>query len=397
LNKTALAKSQSVLNSLLLRWPKWVVFGWCRKDLDKYNPHNALKYLVLRQLSYSLDVLEEVSREKKRKKTGPRKDSHSSLQYWAYVLYAPLFMHGPVMLYHNFRSSPAANVKVNALGIREKTENPSQRVVLSRVVHQFTLTLGRLSSGLILLCAMIATTSVLIFALQTFYMPTIVFLKMHCPSLQVQPMNLQGPEYFVYGQMLLMFIFLNSHVIFGSSRAMAILDGVEAPNDTPVSHLRSSLSVRQHWKKFHVSWRDFFLRYIYSFSNGDFEGLVLVIAFSSFIHGFYAQWFLWGLVNLVAISLERVLFSKKKSRGKGTKIVMSTVNQTLAFVLQLMIFIPFSIVSKPSQGDPVDRSRYMALSFRALASFALWNFGFSLFNCLRIIAPQTNRERHHFW
>ena len=56
---------------------------------------------------------------------------------------------------------------------------------------------------------------------------------------------------------------------------------------------------------------------------------------------------------------------------------MSTVNQTLAFVLQLMIFIPFSIVSKPSQGDPVDRSRYMALSFRALASFALWNFGFS--------------------
>jgi len=123
-------------------WPAWLVYGWFRKQKSLFSPWKTYRYLALRQLSYSLDVLEEVSREKKRKNTSPRKDSHSSLQYWAYILYAPLFMHGPVMLYHNFRSSPAANVKVNALGIREKIENPSQRVVLSRVVHQFTLTLG---------------------------------------------------------------------------------------------------------------------------------------------------------------------------------------------------------------------------------------------------------------
>mmetsp|Transcript_10849 Transcript_10849/g.27842 ORF Transcript_10849/g.27842 Transcript_10849/m.27842 type:complete len:236 (-) Transcript_10849:252-959(-) len=235
--------------------------------------------------------------------------------------------------------------------------------------------------------------------MHTFYMPTIFFMKIHDPAFQVDPMNLKGPEYFVYGQMFLMFIFLQSHVVFGSCRALAAMDGVHAPNDTPVSHLRSSLSVRQHWNNFHVSWRDFFLRYIYSFSSGGIEGIVLVILFSSFIHGFYAQWYLWGALNFLIITLEQVAHTKRIVRDMDKRIVVAALNQTLAFLLQLLFFVPFSVVSKPVQSESM--SSYFTLSLEGLVYFGFFNFFFSIFNCTRVLAPAKRFYNGHsyssFW
>ncbi|MAD20225.1 MAG: hypothetical protein CMJ52_08590, partial [Planctomycetaceae bacterium] len=387
-------------------WPVWLVHGWCRKQSVPFSPLKTFRYLVLRQLSYSLDVLDEVSRQRKGRKSRPREEEveHSSLQYWAYMLYAPLYMHGPCMQYRHFRASPAASLKVNHVPTMRNMDNmvdkSAERSVVSQVAQRASLMYGRVSVGLHQLLGILAAVLALLVALQTFYMPTIFFLKIHNPSMLVEPVNLRGSEYFVYGQMFLMFVFLHSHVIFGSSRALALMDGVHAPNDTPVSHLRSSLSVRQHWNSFHVSWRDFFLRYIYSFARGNVEGVLLVLVFSSFIHGFYAQWYLWGFLNFVAITSEQIMYAKHNIRSAATKIVLATFNQTLAFVLQLMIFLPFSMVSYPDvQGIS---HTYFAFSVNALCLFALWNLLFSLFNSARIIRSgnQKSSDGNHampFW
>ena len=57
-----------------------------------------------------------------------------------------------------------------------------------------------------------------------------------------------------------------------------MVDDVDAPNDTPVSYLRSSMTVRGHWNAFHVSWRDWFVRYIFSYTDGDWQGTLQVRA-----------------------------------------------------------------------------------------------------------------------
>ena len=373
----------------LLGWPQWLAHG-CREDTTKYSPYSCYKYLLLRQLSYSLDTLEEVTQRRKRGTSHPKAEVQSAMEYWAYMLYAPLYMHGPCMQFRHFRASPASGSRVSQASVHglDKTEKPSQPFVLSQVAQRVSLTLGRLSVGLKDLIGMLAIIAAICFAMQTFYMPTIFFLKIHNPLMDVRPMNLGGPEHFVYGQMFLMFIFLHSHVVFGSCRALALMDGVLAPNDTPVSHLRSSLSVRQHWNNFHVSWRDFFLRYIYSFSNGGLQGLVLVIAFSSFIHGFYAQWYIWGALNFLAISCEQIVHSKKRVSGLWTQVVMSAVNQTLAFVLQLLIFVPFSVVSQPIETGPLEGPQsQFGLSLKGLSLFVMFNLAFSVCNSARIIAP----------
>ena len=71
-----------------------------------------------------------------------------------------------------------------------------------------------------------------------------------------------------------------------ASRASGLLNGVRVPHDTPVSYLRSSVSLSHHWNWFHKTWRDFFLKYIFMPLGGGWLGLTLVVAFSVALHGF---------------------------------------------------------------------------------------------------------------
>jgi len=60
-------------------------------------------------------------------------------------------------------------------------------------------------------------------------------------------------------------LFVQSHVVFKLPRALAALDGVAAPDDTPQFFTRSSVSFRHHWLVFHQSLTLFFLRRVFTF------------------------------------------------------------------------------------------------------------------------------------
>jgi len=60
-------------------------------------------------------------------------------------------------------------------------------------------------------------------------------------------------------------LFVQSHVVFKLPRALAALDGVAAPDDTPQFFTRSSVSFRHHWLVFHQSLTLFFLRCVFTF------------------------------------------------------------------------------------------------------------------------------------
>ena len=68
--------------------------------------------------------------------------------------------------------------------------------------------------------SMLGCVAAMLFAAHTFYMPTVVFLITKDPHLDVVPGNLTACEYFVFGQMFLMFCFLQNMVVWGVSRAM---------------------------------------------------------------------------------------------------------------------------------------------------------------------------------
>jgi hypothetical protein len=396
----------NLVDAYLSGWPVWLLHGFCRKQINHFTAFKTFRYLVLRQLSYSLDMLEEVSKAKKKAKKGrgglPYSESQLSLQHWAYILYAPLYMHGPCMQYRHFRAS-AASALHNIVFFgghsppRKTGGKPSPGRVLADLLHSISRTVDRLVLGLKELGGMLGLVLALLFALHTFYMPTVFFMEIHNPEKKIEPMNLQAVEYFVFGQMFLMFVFLQSHVVFGSCRAIAFLDDVHAPNDTPVSYLRSSISVRHHWNTFHVSWRDFFLRYIFSFSNGGLEGILLVICFSSFMHGFYSQWYVWGFLNFAAIALEQIAYSKRNVQDFETRVLTAALNQTFAFVLQLLVFIPFSVISQPDDTGVSNSSFY--LSAKALMTFGSLNFFFSIFNCARILKSESpwHQTKVNFW
>mmetsp|Transcript_14207 Transcript_14207/g.40284 ORF Transcript_14207/g.40284 Transcript_14207/m.40284 type:complete len:1415 (-) Transcript_14207:2074-6318(-) len=358
-------------------WPMWLVHGWCRKDLKKYSPNVSYKYLVLRQLSYSLDVLDEVSRERKGRKSRPREEKQSSLQYWAYMLYAPLYMHGPCMQYRHFRASPAASLKVNHVPTMRNADKMAERSVMSQVVQRASLMYGRVSVGLHQLIGMLTIIGLAFLSMQTFYMPTIFFLKLHDSQSKTEPMNLQGSEYFVTYSLFTLAIFLQSFVVFGLCRALALMDGVEPPKDVLLSFLRSSVSVQTHWNNFHVSWRQFFFRYIVMQHKETFQrGYVIdfaVFMFSAFLHS-EPIWVAYFLYNFFMYQFEKVLLKWK--RFKDGDAVVRGVYQSILLAANLSFFPPLLLYEEP-RGS-------IKYSSVGPAYFFLFSVCFCYFNCIRI-------------
>ena len=124
---------------------RWLVYGPVRSHLSLFTPFMTYRYLALRLLSCSLDSLDEGA-------------VPSESDYWAYVLYGPLYLHGPCMQYRHFQDCKAGH---------RKRGSPLQ-----------TLQSEDSQPALKELGGMIGITLALLIAAHTFYMPTIVFLVM---------------------------------------------------------------------------------------------------------------------------------------------------------------------------------------------------------------------------
>ena len=350
--------------------PTWIVHGICRQNIQQFSAFSSFKYLALRQLSYSLDVLDEVSQAKKKGKNVECQESQSSLQYWAYILYAPLYMHGPCMQYRHFRASSAAvnDLKHKSKHDSSKTERHSRsQLGLSLLIHRFSLILGRLSVGLRELGGTLAMVALLFFALHTFYMPTIVFLKIHESAAQVKPMNLLGYEYFVYYNFFMFTLFMQSFVVFTITRAIALADGVDPPKDVLISYLRSSVSVQAHWNSFHVSWRQFFFRYIVMQNKDNFQYPYVfildlsVFMFSAFLHSEFL-WYIYFFYYFLVYQVEKFLFRWKRFRN-GDAFVRG-IYQSLLVSVNFLFFPGILLKEVEKKGDlqySIDGIQYFLL------------------------------------
>ncbi|UPQ96966.1 AMP-dependent synthetase/ligase [Chloropicon primus] len=211
----------------------------------------------------------------------------------------------------------------------------------------------------------------------TFYMPTIFFLKLHDSQSKTEPMNLQGSEYFVTYSLFTLAIFLQSFVVFGLCRALALMDGVEPPKDVLLSFLRSSVSVQTHWNNFHVSWRQFFFRYIVMQHKETFQrGYVIdfaVFMFSAFLHS-EPIWVAYFLYNFFMYQFEKVLLKWK--RFKDGDAVVRGVYQSILLAANLSFFPPLLLYEEP-RGS-------IKYSSVGPAYFFLFSVCFCYFNCIRI-------------
>ena len=303
------------------------------------------------------------------------------MEYWAYMLYAPLYMHGPCMQFRHFRVSPASALRVSQASVHglDKTEKPSQPFVLSQVAQRVSLTLGRLSVGLKDLIGMLAIIAAICFAMQTFYMPTIFFLKIHEAKVDSDPMNLEAPEYFVLYCLFTLAVFLQSYVVFGICRALALMDGVDAPKDVLASFLRSSVSVHTHWNNFHASWRQFFFRYIVmphkeSFQEGYAFIDFTVFMFSAFLHS-EPVWVFFFLYNFVMYQVEKLVLFKWRRFKREDPLVRGVYQSVL--VAANTLFFPALTLYEVEKGQVM----YSNLGPQYFCFFGLF---FCYLNCIRI-------------
>jgi len=284
------------------------------------------------------------------------------------------------MQFRHFQASPAGGCQ--ALGHpygADKTEKPSQPWNLIQFVRRFFLMLDRLSNSLKELGGMLFFVIALLFAMHTFYMPTIFFMKIHESASQVDPMNLQGPEYFVYYNCFLLAVFLQSYVVFALCRALAVMDGVRAPKDILIGYFRSTTSVQTHWNNFHVSWRQFFFRYIVmqnkeTFHQGSASIDLAVFMFSAFLHS-EMIWYLYFFYYFAMYQVEKLLLRWRRFRD-GDAFLRGSY-QSLLLSMNFFFFPAVILVESPKKGD-------LHYSTQGIKCFFLFGIVFFYFNCRRI-------------
>ena len=80
-------------------------------------------------------------------------------------------------------------------------------------------------------------------------------------------------------------LFLQSWIPWTLARLCSTALGVRTVDDAPVSFLSSSVSVRQFWRSFHVSWYRWLCLYIYWPFGGGVQATLAVLAASTALHG----------------------------------------------------------------------------------------------------------------
>ena len=109
-----------------------------------------------------------------------------------------------------------------------------------------------------------------------------------------------------------------SHVVFALPWALAsfVDDARDVPHDTPVFWLDACESFRRHWSVFHASLFQFFYASVFQPLGGGHLAVVAVVAFSTSFHGFQTHWLIWGLVNGLGLSAERVVDARGETRRR---------------------------------------------------------------------------------
>jgi D-alanyl-lipoteichoic acid acyltransferase DltB (MBOAT superfamily) len=169
-------------------------------------------------------------------------------------------------------------------------------------------------------------------ALHTFYAPSAVFYPSFSHGTRLLADALQPWDWALNAFAFLTATWLTSAAVFAVPRGVAALQRVAAPHDTPLGWTAASVSCRRYWANFHASLFDIFMRYIFLPLGGGNAALLATVAFSTFIHGFHAHWFVWGAGNAATLALERSL-AKRCAWYAAPAAPVRAANQVAAVML----------------------------------------------------------------
>jgi D-alanyl-lipoteichoic acid acyltransferase DltB (MBOAT superfamily) len=271
---------------------------------SSFSGVHTFRYSALRMLSYGLD---RSPAARAAAEGGGRSDARPNAlaQYLAYVTYSPLRISGPIVTFDTFCATEAG-------GGAPRSAAASSAASLAAWGD-----IGEVFLWLLV-------TDV---AMHTFYYPSVFFFFRGGTSRLLYD-TFQPWEWWIYTLCYLATLFVQSHVVFRLPRAVAALDGVAAPDDTPQFFTRSSSSFRNHWLVFHQSLTLFFLRYIYLPGGGGYRCVWATVAFATLIHGFYMQWLVWGLLHVTTLTAEYWL-ARSFLWYRRPRLVVKAANQTL--------------------------------------------------------------------
>jgi len=225
-----------------------------------YSWHVPANFLVLRMISFGLDLQGDTEKEKS-------VDKRFEFVYvLAYCLYAPLYIAGPILQYNDF-------VRYLATSSRDEgTMNYALRLVFAVLLMEILCNLfpffAILKSGLFL--------------------------------------TLSPSEIIVVSYMVLKMMWLKFLIIWRFFRLWALLDGVNPPENM-LKCMSNNHSLEGFWRGWHASFNKWILKYMYVPLGGSSSknwSVWIIFLFVAIWHDLEFKLISWGLLNSVFIIIE---------------------------------------------------------------------------------------------
>ncbi|KAK6911727.1 Membrane bound O-acyl transferase, MBOAT [Dillenia turbinata] len=218
-------------------------FGQHWAYLDKYRGtfrwHICFNFVILRMISFGCDYhWANRGSHFDKKERSLHKDKFSFVTYLCYLLYAPLYIAGPIISFNAFASQldvPQSNYSV-------------KQVALYGIRWLFCLFLMELMTHLFYYNA---------FAISGLWK-------------QLSPMDI-----FIVGYGVLNFMWLKFLLIWRYFRFWSLLSGIEVPENMPKC-INNCYNLESFWKNWHASYNKWLVRYMYIPLGGSKRKLINV-------------------------------------------------------------------------------------------------------------------------
>lgn len=229
--------------------------------LELFRIGLAYRYTLMRSISYCLDlerdkhkitkpVIENAALGHKADESSPD-DKHMEKGIFAfleYILFFPTYHCGPIVPFKAFNTMATLQNKHIAY---------TEEIML------------QMQNGFVIFLIEVAS--------RTFYFPQIL--------LQGTFDHLSAFERWLTLTSFLSMVFWESHLPFSLARFCSHVCGINAPHETPLLIWFCTPSMREFCRRFHVSWHQWLLKYIYKPCSGGMYGAALSLLVSLFLHG----------------------------------------------------------------------------------------------------------------
>ena len=216
-----------------------------------FNAHRALRYDVLRLISFGMDCVEDAA-------------TPTLGRAVRYVLYPPTRQVGPFLFYRQFERRRCRGRERFAYVARELVDCFAWYLMLDAATRTFySPTRGPTTDDLV---------------------SRLVYAWTHATALWA------GPT-----------------VVFNLSHALAVLEGETPSRDVSFPWTRAATSFHSFWRHFHVSLHEHYVRYVHHNLGANLGSIVVVMAFSLLFHGLkQREWWIFFALNTAGVCFERV-------------------------------------------------------------------------------------------